>query len=101
MPGGAAPAGLSAVLLAAFVLGTLHGLTPDEHTWPITFSYAVGSYSAGGGLRAGVLFSAAFTLQQSLACELAYFAALTIVHSPYWTFYVYALFAFVMLVSGA
>jgi hypothetical protein len=101
LPGGAAPAGLGAVLLAAFLLGALHGLTPDEHTWPITFSYAVGSYSAEGGLRAGVLFSAAFTLQQALACELAYFAALTVVHYPYWNFYVYVLVGLVMLGSGA
>ncbi|HVB64913.1 MAG TPA: DUF2946 family protein, partial [Nitrolancea sp.] len=32
-------------LLTALLLGMLHGVTPDEHTWPITFSYAVGSYS--------------------------------------------------------
>ncbi len=59
-------------LLTAFLLGLLHGITPDEHTWPITFSYAVGGYSTWRGLRAGLIFSLAFTVQQSLASELAH-----------------------------
>jgi hypothetical protein len=59
-------------LLTAFVLGLVHGITPDEHTWPITFSYAVGSYSTSRGFRAGLIFSAAFAVQQALASELAY-----------------------------
>ena len=59
-------------LLTAFLLGLLHGVTPDEHTWPITFSYAVGGYSTRRGLRAGLIFSAAFTVQQGFAGELAY-----------------------------
>lgn len=63
---------LTVDLLTAFLLGLVHGITPDEHTWPITFSYAVGSYSTGRGLRAGLIFSAAFTVQQALASELAH-----------------------------
>lgn len=59
-------------LLTAFLLGIVHGVTPDEHTWPITFSYAVGGYSTRRGLRAGLTFSAAFTVQQAFASELAY-----------------------------
>ena len=59
-------------LLVAFLLGLVHGITPDEHTWPITFSYAVGSYSTRRGLTAGVTFSLAFAAQQALASELAY-----------------------------
>jgi len=59
-------------VLTAFLLGLVHGVTPDEHTWPITFSYAVGGYSTRSGLRAGLIFSAAFTVQQALAGELAY-----------------------------
>lgn len=58
----------------AIGLGILHGITPDEHTWPITFSYAVGSYSSRGGRLAGLRFSLAFTLQRSLAAEIAWFA---------------------------
>lgn len=60
-------------LLTAFLLGLVHGVTPDEHTWPITFSYAVGGYSTARGLRAGLLFSLAFAVQAALASELAYF----------------------------
>jgi sulfite exporter TauE/SafE len=60
-------------LVTALLLGLVHGITPDEHTWPITFSYAVGSYSTRRGLVAGITFSLAFTVQQALASELAYF----------------------------
>ncbi len=63
---------LTVDLLTAFLLGLVHGITPDEHTWPITFSYAVGGYSTGRGLRAGLIFSAAFTVQAALASELAH-----------------------------
>ena len=59
-------------LLTAFLLGIVHGVTPDEHTWPITFSYAVGGYSTARGLRAGLLFSLAFAVQAALASELAH-----------------------------
>src|SRR5207247_11384308 len=63
---------LTADLLTAFLLGLVHGITPDEHTWPITFSYAVGSHSTKRGLVAGLIFSLAFTAQQALASELAH-----------------------------
>jgi hypothetical protein len=63
---------LAITLTMAFVLGLVHGITPDEHTWPITFSYAVGGYSARRGLRAGLTFSLAFAIQCALASELAY-----------------------------
>ncbi|MGH7040459.1 MAG: hypothetical protein ACREE1_20255, partial [Stellaceae bacterium] len=59
-------------LATAFLLGIVHGVTPDEHTWPITFSYAIGGYSTRRGLFAGLTFSLAFTVQQALASELAY-----------------------------
>lgn len=59
-------------VLTAFLLGLVHGATPDEHTWPITFGYAVGSRSARRGLVAALTFSLAFALQQALMSELAY-----------------------------
>jgi hypothetical protein len=59
-------------LVTAFLLGIVHGVTPDEHTWPITFSYAVGGYSTARGLRAGLLFSLAFAIQAAFASELAH-----------------------------
>jgi len=61
-------------LLLSFLLGLVHGVTPDEHTWPITFSYAVGSYSTKKGMKAGLIFSSGFTLQRAFLSELAYFA---------------------------
>jgi hypothetical protein len=60
-----------AIVATAFVLGIVHGVTPDEHTWPITFSYAVSGYSTRRGLRTGLIFSLAFTAQRALASELA------------------------------
>lgn len=64
--------GWVSLIVVAVLLGMVHGITPDEHTWPITFSYAIGSYSTRRGLRAGITFSLAFTLQRAIASELAY-----------------------------
>jgi hypothetical protein len=66
--------GMVGLLLTAFLLGVLHGVTPDEHTWPITMSYAIGAASGRRGLQAGLLFSAAFAIQRALASELAFLA---------------------------
>ncbi len=66
--------GLLVVLLTSYLLGIVHGITPDEHTWPITFSYAIGSYSSKRGMKAGMTFSAGFTLQRALLSEIAFFA---------------------------
>ncbi|MEL9991224.1 MAG: hypothetical protein QXP98_08470 [Thermoproteus sp.] len=63
---------LGEILLISFVLGVLHGATPDEHTWPITFSYAVGKYSTRGGMKAGFLFSLGFTIQRAFLTTLGY-----------------------------
>ncbi|MGC8495815.1 MAG: hypothetical protein ACP5MX_01230 [Candidatus Micrarchaeia archaeon] len=65
-------------LILSFLLGIVHGITPDEHTWPITFSYAVGSYSTKKGMKAGLIFSSGFTLQRAVLSEIAYFALIAI-----------------------
>ena len=92
--------GIAAILLTAALLGIVHGLTPDEHTWPITFSYAVGSYSTKGGMRAGFLFSLAFTAQRAVASELAYFALARLLEQERWEYFVYVLVGLVMAGSG-
>jgi ABC-type nickel/cobalt efflux system permease component RcnA len=63
---------LATILAISFILGLLHGATPDEHTWPITFSYAVGSYSTKGGMKSGFIFSAGFTLQRAFLTTLGF-----------------------------
>ncbi len=63
---------LGVILLLAFILGILHGITPDEHTWPITFSYSVGSYSTKGGMKAGFTFSLGFIIQRSVLTTLGF-----------------------------
>lgn len=87
-------------LATAFFLGMVHGITPDEHTWPITFNYAIGSYSVRGGLRAGLLFSLTFTLQRAIASELAYFAMADFLDGTRWNSVVYVVVGLVMLGSG-
>jgi ABC-type nickel/cobalt efflux system permease component RcnA len=54
------------LLAGCFGLGILHGLVPDEHTWPITFAYSVGSTTGKGGIRSGAWFSLAFTAQRAM-----------------------------------
>ena len=60
------------LLLESLGYGLLHGLLPDEHTWPITFSYAIGNATGKQGVRSGFYFSLAFTIQRAIASELAY-----------------------------
>ncbi len=91
---------IALVVPTAFLLGMVHGITPDEHTWPITFSYSVGSYSARGGRRAGFLFSAAFTLQRAIAAELAFLALSRFELSSRWGYDVYLVVGAVMVASG-
>ncbi|MBP1358227.1 MAG: hypothetical protein JZD40_07075 [Sulfolobus sp.] len=69
---------LISAIIIAYLLGIVHGATPDEHTWPITFSYSVGTFSAKGGVKTGLIFSAGFTLQRAILSELAYFALASI-----------------------
>ncbi len=95
--------GIDLVLITAFMLGVIHGITPDEHTWPITFSYSIGSYSTKGGMRAGLLFSTAFTLQRAIASEIAYFGMTEfakLIHNVRLEFGVDLVVGIVMLVSG-
>ncbi len=97
---GLAGLGVGVALVTAFFLGMVHGITPDEHTWPITFNYAIGSYSVRGGFRAGLLFSLAFTLQRAIASELAYFAMADFLAGARWNFTVYIIVGAVMVASG-
>ncbi len=89
------------ILLTAFLLGIIHGFTPDEHTWPITFSYSIGSYSTKGGFKTGLLFSLAFTLQRAFASELSYFALGKILTKPDVIPVVYIFVGIVMSYAGA
>ena len=94
-------AGVAGLLLTAFLLGVLHGVTPDEHTWPITMSYAIGAASGRRGMEAGLLFSAAFTAQRALASELAFLALAPILASGELNAAIDLLVGLVMAVSGA
>ncbi|HUY98087.1 MAG TPA: hypothetical protein VMW47_10800 [Verrucomicrobiae bacterium] len=92
---------LAGVLLTAYLLGVVHGITPDEHTWPITFSYAIGSYSSRRGLLVGLLFSGAFTLQRAIASELAALALIPALTHGWEGYVVYIVVGAAMALAGA
>ncbi|MEO1785327.1 sulfite exporter TauE/SafE family protein [Thermodesulfobium sp. 4217-1] len=87
-------------LVLAYLLGVVHGITPDEHTWPITFSYSIGSYSAKKGFFIGLAFSLAFSLQRAIASELAYFSLISFMSKPYVDYIVYAVIGVAMVLGG-
>lgn len=62
------------LLAGCFALGTLHGLIPDEHTWPITFAYSVGTTTGRGGVKSASWFSLAFTAQRAMMSTVVYLA---------------------------
>ncbi len=88
------------VILTSYLLGIVHGITPDEHTWPITFSYAVGSYSAKKGLIVGLIFSLSFTVQRALMSEVSYFALSKVFSLPYFNYIIYIIVGSAMALGG-
>jgi sulfite exporter TauE/SafE len=87
-------------LTYSFLFGLLHGILPDEHTWPITFSYAIGGATGREGIKAGLYFSAAFTLQRMLVSELAYLALASFLRSPAINGIVYLIVGLAMSAAG-
>jgi len=83
----------------SFLFGLLHGIFPDEHTWPITFSYAVGAGSRKG-MKAGFYFSLGFTLQRAIFSELAYLALAPFLMRPGINKFVYLAVGIVMFAAG-
>ncbi|MCI4318167.1 MAG: hypothetical protein L3J96_06475 [Thermoplasmata archaeon] len=82
-------------------LGVVHGVIPDEHTWPITFNYAVGAASSKGGRRAGAWFSLAFLVQRAIMSEFMFFAfALALAFDPNVNGPVYVAVGVAMAVAG-
>jgi len=88
-------------LAYCFLFGLLHGVLPDEHTWPITFSYAIGGASGKEGLKAGVYFSTGFTVQRAIISELAYLALARFLLSPKVNGVVFLIVGVAMAVAGA
>lgn len=92
---------ISEIVVIAYILGILHGITPDEHTWPITFSYAIGKYGTKGGMKAGFLFSLGFTIQRAFLTTLG-FLGLAVIYKEYnLDGPVYAIVGVVMAVAGS
>ena len=89
------------ILAISFILGILHGATPDEHTWPITFSYAVGQYSSKGGMKVGFLFSAGFTAQRALLTTLGFLGLAAVFATYDLNGAVYVLVGIAMFIAGS
>lgn len=87
-------------IITAYLLGVVHGITPDEHTWPITFSYSIGSYSSKKGFLIGLSFSLAFTLQRAIASELAYLSLIKFITIPIIDHIVYVIVGLAMTFGG-
>jgi sulfite exporter TauE/SafE len=87
-------------LIYSFLLGLLHGILPDEHTWPITFSYAIGSGSGRQGMKAALFFSVAFTVQRTILSELSYLALARFLVRPSLDGYVYVIVGLAMSIAG-
>lgn len=87
-------------LTYSFLFGLLHGILPDEHTWPITFSYAIGSSSGWEGMKAGLFFSTAFTVQRMLLSELAYLALAPFLLKPTVNGVVFIVVGLAMSIAG-
>ena len=79
----------------------LHGVTPDEHTWSITFSYAIGSYSSRKGMKAGFTFSAGFTLQRAFLTTIGFLGFAAIYKTYNLDGPVYVIVGIAMLIAGA
>ncbi len=92
---------ISMILLISFILGLLHGATPDEHTWPITFSYSVGSYSTKGGMKSGLVFSLGFTAQRALLTTLGYLGLAAVYRAYDLNGPVYVIVGILMLLVGS
>ncbi|BFH72894.1 hypothetical protein SJAV_08380 [Sulfurisphaera javensis] len=97
------PEGLSVgeILLISLILGMLHGATPDEHTWPITFSYAIGKYSTKGGMKAGFLFSLGFTIQRAFLTTIGFIGLAAIYKEYNLDGPVYFVVGIVMAIAGS
>lgn len=87
-------------LTYSFLFGLLHGILPDEHTWPITFSYAIGGASGKAGMKAAIYFSGAFTVQRMLLSELAYLALAPFLLEPAINGIVYMVVGIAMSAAG-
>lgn len=91
---------MGALLGYCFLFGLLHGILPDEHTWPITFSYAIGSGNDAQGMRAGLYFAGGFTAQRMLISELSYLALAPFLRSAAVNAVVYVIVGIVMSLAG-
>ncbi|HLI46333.1 MAG TPA: hypothetical protein VKU94_03990 [Geobacterales bacterium] len=54
--------GVNLIFLALLFIGIIHGLKPDEHTWPITIPYALAQKDLKRAILASFVFTGALTL---------------------------------------
>ncbi len=88
------------LLGGCFSLGMLHGVVPDEHTWPITFSYSMGAATGRGGTTSAVFFALAFTVQRAIMAQLVYYALIPLIAFEGLNAIVYVVVGLTMAVAG-
>src|SRR5579875_37995 len=92
---------VASIIVISYILGLMHGITPDEHTWPITFSYSVGSYSTRGGIKSGFVFSLGFTAQRALLTTLGFLGLAAVYRMYNLDGPVYILVGVAMFIAGS
>lgn len=87
-------------LLSVFLLGLVHGLTPDEHTWPVISSYAIGQRRAKRGALAAFLFSI-FEIIPWIAIASACAFLGSMIYKEAYEVWVHLILGLIMLAAGA
>lgn len=86
-------------LLSIFVLGLIHGLTPDEHTWPVIFAYVLSQRKWTEGILAAIFFVLPATMVWGLIAGISGFLGSVIWQKGYET-HVQILLGALMIIFG-
>lgn len=86
-------------LLSIFLLGLVHGLTPDEHTWPVIFAYSVQQKKIKKSIKTAVYFALAATIPWTiLAAIVGYLGSILIPET--WEVYFHILLGGAIILLG-
>ncbi|KPJ71747.1 hypothetical protein AMJ50_00145 [Parcubacteria bacterium DG_74_3] len=86
-------------LLSIFVLGLIHGLTPDEHTWPVIFAYVLSQKKWTEGILAAIFFVLPATMVWAFIAGISGFLGSVIWQEGYET-HVHTLLGALMIILG-
>lgn len=87
-------------LISVFILGLVHGLTPDEHTWPVIFAYSVKTKKIEKALRLAIFFTLAATIPWTTIATICSYLGSIFYHESL-EFYFHIVLGIVMILMGA